>query len=762
MIKLGRLKLYNFKSFSQEFFDFRNFDAVIFDGPNGYGKTSIFDAIEFCITKNISRIREIDNKVKSNPLLRLNKEFNGVLTLELSENDLTKIIIELVIPVKDIKSHNDNIAHEIYFYEKWEDIGESGKRVEVESLQDFLNIDNLESLFTIFNYIQQEDSLHFLKFNETQRHKQIDFLFGIEKQKNELNKIKEFEKLLNDKCFEVYKESDDLKNKIESFKKDIEFFQDGTCKSLFFDEAENISDENLHIINSDFKKILEFISISTDYLEFKKNEFIKLNLKENNYNKILNLINFENYFELEKNIKRLKWLLVVAETNNLYSSIYTSLNSGLSDFLKSILICNDEKIYLIVNKNKEVIDRYLSLLNGNNSLNATIEEINFQRMKLISDYKSHFHADNGVCPLCGTDFLKSKDLDDSMNKMSDTLKSVSLSNEKDIDEYRNIIYDKVVKKIQLIIEIHFKRFNILSGYLDLYKKFDLSHSEFLEIKSLTLKLQSLGLDFKEKEKIDVFFERNSINKDLILSASASQEFDYIFNKYKIKVNGEGFIYKNNLLLDEKIISNELFFVEAQFRKNSLLSLNENNNKYQSISIYSKHLNEKKKMVKELRVKYEKEIQYYESELVNNIQIPFYVYSSKILQTRGADSGIYLRVSKTRQHKNYIKFSASKNDDNDAWNKMSSGQLAGLVISLMLTMNKVFPTNLKTLLIDDPVQTMDDINMASLVQLLLHEFSDYQFLLSTHEPRVASFFKRKFSSFDNHVKTINLKNDRSAL
>ncbi|EJB8495367.1 AAA family ATPase, partial [Acinetobacter baumannii] len=215
MIKLGRLRLNNFKSFHEEFFDFRNLDVIIFDGPNGYGKTSIFDAIEFCVTRNISRIKEIDNKVKSTPLLRLDKEFVGVLNLEIIENNLTKIVLELVIPIIDIKSHKDNIAHEVFFYEKWEDIGKLEKRKNIESLQDFLNIENLDQLFTIFNYIQQEDALHFLKVDEVKRHKKIDFLFGIEKQKNELNKIEKFEKALNDKCSEVFKELVELKGKID-------------------------------------------------------------------------------------------------------------------------------------------------------------------------------------------------------------------------------------------------------------------------------------------------------------------------------------------------------------------------------------------------------------------------------------------------------------------------------------------------------------------------------------------------------------------
>ena len=52
---------------------------------------------------------------------------------------------------------------------------------------------------------------------------------------------------------------------------------------------------------------------------------------------------------------------------------------------------------------------------------------------------------------------------------------------------------------------------------------------------------------------------------------------------------------------------------------------------------------------------------------------------------------------------------------------------------MLAMNKLYvgdDDQLGFLLIDDPVQTMDDINMASLVELLRNEFDDKQMILST--------------------------------
>lgn len=56
-IEIKKIYLENYKLFTIKEIDFSNC-LCVFDGPNGYGKTSIFDAIEFLITGSISRIQE--------------------------------------------------------------------------------------------------------------------------------------------------------------------------------------------------------------------------------------------------------------------------------------------------------------------------------------------------------------------------------------------------------------------------------------------------------------------------------------------------------------------------------------------------------------------------------------------------------------------------------------------------------------------------------------------------------------------------------
>ena len=89
--------------------------------------------------------------------------------------------------------------------------------------------------------------------------------------------------------------------------------------------------------------------------------------------------------------------------------------------------------------------------------------------------------------------------------------------------------------------------------------------------------------------------------------------------------------------------------------------------------------------------------------------------------------------------------------------MSSGQLSAVLVSFSLALNKIYSGDgIKTVLIDDPIQCMDDINMISFVELLRREFSDCQIILSTHEEDFSNFIRYKFKKYDLAAQAITLK------
>lgn len=61
-----------------------------------------------------------------------------------------------------------------------------------------------------------------------------------------------------------------------------------------------------------------------------------------------------------------------------------------------------------------------------------------------------------------------------------------------------------------------------------------------------------------------------------------------------------------------------------------------------------------------------------------------------------------------------------------------------------------------IMIDDPVQTMDEINIAGFIDLLRHEFRDRQIFLSTHEDNISSYIRYKFGKASLETQRINFK------
>jgi exonuclease SbcC len=58
-IKINRILINNFKPFRKFEINFTDSRFIVFDGPNGFGKTSFYDAIELLLTGRMRRYDEL-------------------------------------------------------------------------------------------------------------------------------------------------------------------------------------------------------------------------------------------------------------------------------------------------------------------------------------------------------------------------------------------------------------------------------------------------------------------------------------------------------------------------------------------------------------------------------------------------------------------------------------------------------------------------------------------------------------------------------
>lgn len=84
--KISKIEVSNFKAFKNISLDLDNLSLVTLDGPNGFGKTSIFDAIELLLTGQIKRISNLFSKVMTKN--KKNYEDNLFWNIRSGEKDL--------------------------------------------------------------------------------------------------------------------------------------------------------------------------------------------------------------------------------------------------------------------------------------------------------------------------------------------------------------------------------------------------------------------------------------------------------------------------------------------------------------------------------------------------------------------------------------------------------------------------------------------------------------------------------------------------
>jgi exonuclease SbcC len=88
------------------------------------------------------------------------------------------------------------------------------------------------------------------------------------------------------------------------------------------------------------------------------------------------------------------------------------------------------------------------------------------------------------------------------------------------------------------------------------------------------------------------------------------------------------------------------------------------------------------------------------------------------------------------------------------NVLSSSQLNGLAVSILIALNLgVRNLPLQTVALDDPLQSLDDVNLLGVADLLRRLKEHRQIIISTHDRRFAELLGRKLRALDNDRPTI---------
>ena len=182
-----------------------------------------------------------------------------------------------------------------------------------------------------------------------------------------------------------------------------------------------------------------------------------------------------------------------------------------------------------------------------------------------------------------------------------------------------------------------------------------------------------------------------------------------------------------------------------------------NQQLQDLSSQIETLRTTVERLEEINTIYKEEVKQFKIDIVKKLRIPFFIYSAKMLQNYQQGMGIFLTYKKTTNSDNgkvaIIRFKSDTNNDHDVMNQLSTGQLAVVSLAFTLSLNTMFKLsdNLNFLMIDDPIQDMDAMNVLSFIEILRHGIIDkYQIILSTYSDFNALFMGYKFANSNSEV------------
>lgn len=766
LFKLETLSVNNFKLFEGNFkVNFYNNDLIVFDGPNGHGKTTVFDAIELALTGDIRRLHIVDNlQVPEDVVVAHKNNKDCFVELEISNQSASYVIkrkLKAVLPRQGTKISNFDTLWDLTLLENGQE-----QLLSQERLNELINSLELKRDFTFFHYVEQEDTAHFLKSkSEKERAKALSVLFGDTKSmQDKTSKVSRLEKRLKKLITDITIEQENIVTRIGEIDTDS--------------QISNINENYEQLLP--WKKNLEFDAQSFDYLPFeKKEEFIS------ELSRIKQFISYRDYFISSKEIK-----IAAQQTNVLrdflgfssYIEQYDVIRNDI-DKRKACLkvlglfksrdfnALNDYPYLTHVldligyDKKNDLFNELQAIVEGkkNNTASSSLVSELLRVRNEITKYSQSLEGEP-ECAYCGQNYETNEELLLSIERKDQALKAVLSEDGKRLEtliakfnlDRGDVIAANLEKYISSIIiptEVQLENLNSartnadrFSGLSDWLNKKEVRFDDLM----FNYDPQNFSIEniYKNTERLqERIMQKLPLEPEGYSLVNSELNFGNLFVNY-FNLNEEFLAKFQHEKIDLKI---------AYIRDKYIESLSADRNNFVTNKAKLTLLNKRYEGVRSLNKKLRTTISRYQKSLIKDVEIPFYIYSGKVLQTHQSSNGtgIYIKDKTGADELKNIRFVADWQSDHDVLNTMSSGQIAAIVITLNLALNKVYSQGLGTILIDDPVQTMDEINMISLVELLRNEFSNNQLVLSTHEDHVSKYFLYKFIKYNKNVRQIRL-------
>ena len=775
---IRKIKMINFRGFRDKVIDFNDKSVVLLSAANGVGKTTTIDAIEWCLTGNIGRLKtafdtrstnEVDRKMNNDGILKnrdagVKEKISVVLWLDDGEKEIIlcreQISDELNPGVSKV-TIDENEEKAKKFIQEY--VGDSFYNFHFCDVQKSFNVQSkkrkdMKDLFGEFitNYDETKQIAENLDVFAEDVDRYID---DKAKQKISPEVIKTHEEQLA----KVREDAKQIRYPEAIFYADEKMEIANLNKEELIAQKEELKNCGYQMVNERLSKLIENEALKNQQSIIKeldsywktKEKSIRCAVKNGFWE------NTDKISTLEMKLKKLKNLSLTKDT--ILQDGESVIALKIEGFMQSDFDRDKKEIEEKENLIKELCGE-IELLTKNNKILGLLSSL-YAHKQVMIEYRDAAINENSTvrCPVCGSESFATmdaelilKEADDYIKQNGEAVKAKEIK-KTSLQTEVDVLYQKIINCIKIIVE---KETNTLQTEISNLKALkDEMQPYFDAVKKLQKTEKEINVEELTAEKIG---ELLTIVDNKILEESKEQN---IRDSYQQILTVLGYEFKNETIEQTYAKVKNLitkFFKVSNFSYDVLVSkLNAIDSVLanQTLSDLNQILEEEKKKNQKLDVEIEKleKLKGIASQRAKDIRDIVEKLSKDEYEKVGPTIGkFYNKLARFNSSDgiNIVQqndgISLVDNKNKNIVNILSNGQISVFMLAYFFAgINaRNDREKMKIYFIDDLTACMDDVNMLAFMDLLKYQMSSKatmeQLFFVTCDDRISKLLKYKLS------------------
>ncbi|CAI8694443.1 AAA family ATPase [Burkholderia sp. IT-111MI5] len=765
--QISRIEVSSFKAFKHILLDIDGSSLVTLDGPNGFGKTSIFDAIELLLTGKIKRINNLflrlmtayKKKYEDNLFWNVRTgESDLLIKIEFLNDDRT-LVLARYAAAQSLKDQELNRADSFSQFGLFELSDFSSSDFSSENQRDDKYIDelfgrNFRENFGFLNYLEQgQNQLLFTRVD--QRRDVLGSLFNITDIQTEIANCKEFERgfvrylkdsTRQDRERELTAECEALKAINHADQGNVEYRKLSTASPQPGWDAENpfpaYSSDLFDQYQESIRKLHELLPLKNAVRVRVQNEQIEADVAQN-------MTSLRSLAQFGTDIKKLDALDNVRKELDLLANAKAVLQRGATVITRG----EAQRLPGWDAERLRVFDEQIAARDSLRQLDqanaAVAAELTRLKAELLEEHAKIYPEDQ-ACPLCGADWKAHLAMVQAIEGRSQAVANTLSVNGKALVELTTRMTEALAS---IATHVSTQESLLSSGYNEaLHTALTRERVRLPVIEQLAERLLGAGTSASyaftaNAEEVDTRLQ------DLLTSMRSKRtaETESLPEDWQRILTGSFGDVQDFYLVEQQALADKRRYVsiKANEARNARLQKSlESLKQIQSENSAAARASEK---MRRLRNTLEEVERTYADHTISEIELIFHIYSGRLIQNYQRGLGLFIESRDGKQ----LRFVTAEKSDHDAVLAMSSGQISALSLAFFLSLNKVY-AGVPLILIDDPSQSLDEVNVASLTDLLRCELKSRQLIVSSHEEDISSYMRYRFNKAGLSTRSLNMQ------